>query len=76
MSCPTHIFSQFYVIQEQELLRCLIAQEIRGSNRLNVPNNIMFTFPCSYPPGRTSATLCTGWSNCVYITGGSTPRLE
>lgn len=59
----------------QELLQCLIAQEIRGSNRLNVPISIMFTFPFSYPPARTSATLYTGWSNCVYITGGSTPRL-
>jgi len=44
----------------QELLHCLIAQEIRDSNRLNVPNNIMFTFPYSYPPGRTSTTLHTG----------------
>jgi hypothetical protein len=57
----------------QELLHCLIAQKIRVSNRLNVPNSIMFTFPFSYPSGRTSTMLYTGWSNCVYITGGSTP---
>jgi hypothetical protein len=59
----------------QELLHCLMAQEIRGSNRLNVPNNIMFTFPYSHPPGTTSAILYTGWSNFLYITEGSTPRL-
>jgi hypothetical protein len=73
-SVPHWIFIKARKHFQQKLLHCLIAQEIRGSNRLNVPNSIMFTFPFSYPPGRTSTMLYTGWSNCVYITGGSTPR--
>jgi len=79
-SCKEKVMSNIYFLSVlhysiQELLHCLIVQEIRGSNRQNVLNSIMFTFPFSYPPGSTSATLYTEWSNCVYVTGGSTPRL-